>query len=56
MEQVIVGIIVVVAALYSVRTFLSKFKSENNDGCPGGCSCGSDKNNCSEFKTQKQND
>lgn len=54
LEQIIVVLIVLVAAIYCIRNVINKFKP-NSSGCGGGCSCGSKtvENNtsgCSKFE------
>jgi uncharacterized membrane protein YuzA (DUF378 family) len=50
METIIVILIVGVAAVYCVRSFIKKFKGESNCNC--GCSCGSGKTDCNMLKNQ----
>jgi len=46
MDSIIVGIIVIAAVVFSVRSFVKTYKGEGDCSCGGGCSCSS-KDSCS---------
>ncbi len=49
MENIIIFIIIVVAAIYVVKKFYKTYKATENGGCGCTCnSCGTDKEECSE--------
>jgi len=47
MDQIMVGLIVVAAAVVIIRRFIKKLNPESNGGCGDCCSCGANKqSNC----------
>ncbi|MBU8848399.1 MAG: FeoB-associated Cys-rich membrane protein [Desulfobacterales bacterium] len=46
MDLIIVGIIVIAAMIFSVRSFVKTYKGESGGSCGGGCSCSS-RDSCS---------
>ncbi len=47
MDSVIVGIIVIGAVLFTVRSFIKTYKGEGDCSCGDGCSSCSSKGSCS---------
>ena len=45
MDSIIVGVIVIGAVIFSVRSFIKTYKGEGDCSCSEGCSCFS-KNSC----------
>lgn len=45
MDSIIVGIIVIGAVIFSVKSFIKIYKGEGDCSCGEGCSCSS-KNSC----------
>ncbi|MBU1168748.1 MAG: hypothetical protein KKD44_04200 [Proteobacteria bacterium] len=46
MDEISVGIIIIIAGYFSLKRFLDKLKP-GSGGCGNGCSCGSVTKNCS---------
>jgi hypothetical protein len=49
MDSIIVGIIVIAAVAFSIRSFVKTYKGDGGCSCDGGCDCSSEGSCKSDF-------